>query len=138
MNFNFEWFDKKVGAPIVTIAKYGLAFNKGAVLKMNRAKYVMLGFDKENQLIGIKACDEPSDYAIEFSARERQGYVRINNKQFIKYVANAIEDDNRFEGKSIQYFGKWEDDSQTMIVDLNKPYNDLSEDSDDDEDSLLK
>jgi len=129
MDFNFEWFDKKTGAPIISVARYGLTFNKGAVNKMNKPEYVLLGFDKSSQLIGVKVCDENEEMKTEFSSRERQGYVRINNKQFIKYVASALDDEGKFETKTLQYIGKWYEDSKLMIIDLKKPYNESGDDS---------
>lgn len=134
MSFNFEWFDKKVGAPIVSVARYGLTFNKGAVLKMNKPEFVVLGFDKINQLIGIQVCNEDNDMKMEFSSRERQGYVRINNKQFVKYVASALDDENKFDAKSIQYIGKWHEELKLMVIDLKKPYNESGDDSDESDD----
>lgn len=133
MVFNFEWFDKKVGAPMISVAKYGLTFNKGAVIKMNRPEYVMLGFDKTNLTIGIKVCDETEEMKMEFASRERQGYVRINSKQFVKYIESSTDDELKFDNKAIQFIGKWIEEDKLMVVDLRKPYNEVSEDGDDSE-----
>lgn len=132
-NFNFEWFDKRVGAPVVSIAKYGLLFSRGAVLKMGNPEYVMLGFDKSDMLIGIKVCDVNEEMKTEFASKERNGYVRINNKQFIKYIESSLDEDKKFDKTAIQYMGKWYDDQKLLVIDLKKPMNEDDSESDNEE-----
>lgn len=131
MNYDFEWFDVQVGTPIVSVANYGLTFSRSAVLKMGTPEYVMLGFDKTNKIIAIKVCDDTERMKISFASKERNGNVRISNKDFVRYIASNIDDASTFDKNAIRYTGLWDEENKLMIVDLKRPIK--SEDSEETE-----
>lgn len=120
--FNFEYFDPNLGPISVSIAEYGLTFSKGTVDIMNRPKYVKLGFDKEHLVVGVVPTTEDDERAIPFIEKEKNGYVRINNKEFIRYLIRFFPDDweQRFSNKSIRYLTYWDDENSILVVDLKK------------------
>lgn len=131
MEFNFEWFDVQVGTPIISVASYGITFSRSAVQKMGTPEYVMLGFDKINKVIGVKICDVNEKMKIPFASKERSGNVRLNNKDFIRFVASNMEDASIFEKNAVRFTGVWNDEQKIMTVDLKRPIN--SDGSDEEE-----
>lgn len=117
----FEWYSPRIGAPIVSIATYGLTFSSGAVEALGNAQFVMLGFDEEKGVIGVKACDEDNAKAIEFYGRIRNGYVRISNKDFIRFLESKMPEDFKVDSKAIKYFTRWDKENEILTVDLNQP-----------------
>lgn len=117
----FEWFDTTIGAPIISVASYGLTFSRSAVQKMGTPEYVILGYDKENKIIGIKTCDKSENKKIEFAGKERGGNVRINSKSFIRFVFSYMENENLIQNRAARFVGVWNSDQQLMTLDLKKP-----------------
>lgn len=118
MDFSFEWLDPKIGAPDVSIAQYGLTFSKNAVAAMGDPEFVMLGFDADKRVIGVKVCDKNEIKKLEFSSRKRNGYVRLNTKDFI----SIIERDTEFSFLTTKrYTGKWNDADKLLLIYLDHP-----------------
>lgn len=117
MDYNFLWTTPSAGAPIVSIATYGISFNSIVVDLLNRPPKVLLGFDEKNMVIGVKPVigevEEPRAYR--FAEPGRQGVIRIGNKDFLKYVSNKSGIDFR---KIKKYLASWDEDSKTLIIDL--------------------
>ncbi|MGE5553229.1 MAG: hypothetical protein ACM3XZ_04820 [Betaproteobacteria bacterium] len=112
-----EWFDPSLGAPIVSVAGYGLTFNKAAVEILRGAPKVMLGFDRQRQRIVVKPV--PEDEEKGFCFTPRQGYVRIASRDFVRFVArycSCIRPD-----VTTRFLAVWNDESSLMEIDLTKP-----------------
>lgn len=127
---NFEWFDSSIGTPIISIASYGLTFSRGAVQKMGTPEYVMLGFDKNSEIVGIQVCDGNEKRKVEFASKERGGNVRINSKSFIRFIFSYIDNENLIQNRATRFIGKWDSEQKLMTIDLKKPL-----DTDDEEDA---
>lgn len=125
------WFDPNIGTPIVSVANYGITFSKSAVLTMGRPKYVKLGFDPNTKSIAAMVCGEGDDLKIPFIEKERNGYVRVNSKDFIRSVASKI--DYQFDSNAIRFVGDWNEESKMMIINLSKPIDGKSHSESDDE-----
>jgi len=88
-----EWFNPDLGTPMVSMAEYGLTFNRAAVETLGRPWKVGLGFDKENRRIVVRPIRSETDdgemvsRGLPFAERERDGYVRISSKDFVRFVA---------------------------------------------------
>lgn len=117
VNFKFQWFNKEIGSPVVTIAEYGLLFNKACVSVMQNPEYILIGFDKDNFAIGINPLEEKTEGAFEFAERERNGYVRINSRDFIRYITQYFPTKPK---ESLRCVARWEEDMGVLIVDLNQ------------------
>ncbi|WP_237718784.1 hypothetical protein, partial [Alkalibacillus haloalkaliphilus] len=88
MNFNVEWYSPNLGTPIVSIAEYGIVFNKASIVALGSPYAIKLGFDKEKKCIVVLGVNE-SEYtedAIVFKDKEKSGFIRINNKDFIRFI----------------------------------------------------
>lgn len=90
MGYEFEWFNRELGAMIVTIAEYGLTFNRAAIEALGRPEMVVLGFDRRKHVIGVKpisrSITDSEKHGFLFAGRERNGFVRINSKDFIRNI----------------------------------------------------
>lgn len=120
---DFEWFDPQIGTPMVSVAGYGLTFNKAAVELLSRPAKVALGFSKTRKAIAVKpVADEDDDigtHGIEFNRRERNGYVRISSKDFIRFVARYCPDVDF--SRTVRYLAYWDEKARAMLVDLEHP-----------------
>jgi len=115
----YEWYSPTTGAPIVSIAEYGITFNIGAIEIMGKPKYVMLGYDEEEHLIGVKPCDENKENRMEFYKKFRNKYIRLANKDFIRFLKSRIREDIKIEAKAKRYVAKWDKEEKILYVDLN-------------------
>ena len=127
MTYSFVWSTPSSRAPIVSVASYGITFNSSVIELMKRPEGVMIGFDENNKVVGIKPlCDneEAISKGFLFASKERKGYVRIGNKDFIKYVSKKTGKDF---STAVRYIGDWDENEQILIVDLNKPLDSTDE-----------
>ncbi|MDT8903182.1 hypothetical protein [Anaeroselena agilis] len=122
MLFKFEYFNPSLGTITVSIAEYGLTFSRAAVEVMSKPDYIVLAFDKEKQVIGVIPTSESEPNKIEFISKLKNGYVRINNKDFIRFLMRYFQDSSEmFTGRAIRYFSYWDEDNKALIVDLKRP-----------------
>lgn len=129
VSFEFEWFNKELGASTVTVAEYGLVFNRAAIEALGRPEMVMLGFDKINLVIGIKpVLSEQVGHSsgFLFIERERNGLVRINSKDFIRSIRQYWTVGSLNPAK--RYNGVWDEDNGVMYVDLKRTIGDAEDD----------
>lgn len=118
------WFDPEIGTPMVSMAEYGLTFNRAAVEALGKPWKVRLGFDNLHKKIVIKPVGRASDEeekasGLPFAERERDGYVRISNKDFIRFVVRYCPESNL--RKSVRFAAIWDEDEGLMEVDINRP-----------------
>lgn len=91
---NIVWFDRSLGAPAITVAQYGIVFNRASVEALGEPEYVLLGFDPKTYRIFAKPASESEENsAFPFRARKRHqdGSVRVNNKDFIRMLCEHME-----------------------------------------------
>ncbi|MGI6684900.1 MAG: hypothetical protein ACOX47_05355 [Bacillota bacterium] len=118
MEYNFMWSTPTSGAPIVSFASYGITFNSSVIEILNRPEKIMVGFDAKNKVVGIKPTDSSNIKGFPFAERERNGYVRIGNKDFIKYISAKLQIDFQ---KAVRFVAEWDEENKILIVDLSKP-----------------
>jgi hypothetical protein len=128
--FEFNFFDPQIGPLVVSIAEYGLTFSRAAIEAMGRPKFVKLGFDKKNLAIGIQPVNEDDDKRISFIEKEKNGYIRLNNKEFIRFIMRCLAGDEqkKLGSKAIRYLTYWDEELSMLIVDLKKPLDKSNED----------
>ena len=132
--FEFEYFDPGLGSVTVSIAEYGLTFSKAAVEVLGRPKYVMLAYDKGRQVVGVIPVDENESKKLEFISRLKNGYVRINTKDFVRFLMKYFPDNPQmFGGKATRYFSYRDDENGALIVDLKRPLDQQVEDGKNDD-----
>ncbi len=121
MKYSFQFFGPSSGAPIVSIATYGITFNSSAIEMLKKPKRIKIGIDITNKVLGFIPADDEDDQSgksYPFAERERNGVIRISNKDFLMYVSNKTGIDF---SKTIKYAVDWLEQEQTMIVDLASP-----------------
>jgi len=115
----YEWYSPTTGAPVVSVAEYGITFNNGAIEMMGKPEYVILGYDEENKFIGVKPCDETEKNRIEFHKKMKNKYIRLANKDFIRFLKSIIREDIIIESKAKRYVAKWDKEEKILYIDLN-------------------
>ncbi len=119
MDYNFRWSAPYAGAPIVSIASYGFTFNSSVIDMLGKPNRVMIGYDDSLRTIGIKPIDDDSDKrAYDFIKKERRGYIRISNRDFIKYIAAST---GISFNKAIRYIATWDNNKEVLILKLDEP-----------------
>lgn len=129
MTDRFHWFGPDFNAPVVTVAEYGLVFNQGAAAILGNPDEVLLGFDPVKLVIGIRAAVDGEERGFPFASRERGGYIRVNNKDFMRYVFRHF--DREGPERAIRSIALWDDAEKLMTVDLSHLRDEESEDADD-------
>ena len=86
-NFNFDFSFVRSGPPVVTLSAIGIAFNSGSRSLLGFPQQVDIGYDAKSKVIGVCA-HKPESLAepYEFESREKDGWVRINAKEFSRYL----------------------------------------------------
>lgn len=121
VTYSFWWTAPTGGVPIVSIASYGITFSNGAIEMLGKPEAVLIGFDEKNGVVGVKplqGAETQNPKAFKFMERERQGYVRIGCKDFVKVLSSRTGID--LTGTT-RYAAKLDDSEALLIVDLNKP-----------------
>jgi len=136
MGYDFIWSSPSSGAPIVSIATYGITFNSAAIQLIGNPKKIMMGYDVNKKIIGIKPINDETKknpHAFTFAERERKGMIRIGNKDFVKYVSRKADIDI---STSNRYAADWDSKGELMIVDLTKPLDGFEEERDETNDEI--
>jgi hypothetical protein len=89
----FVWSTNEISKKTVTIYSTNLTLNTAACKHFENVQYVLLGVDKENNLLGIKPVDKtaidegiyPNDQLHRISIGK--SYGRVSNKNFIENLA---------------------------------------------------
>lgn len=122
-----DWYSPSVGTPIVTIASYGLTFNKAAINELGDTPFIRLGYVRDRNFIVVQPVPTEEPDAIAFAERRRNDYIRVNSKDFIKFISRYC--DLQLE-KSIRIPAYWDDELGLLVVDLNKADADSEENDD--------
>lgn len=123
-NYNdIIWSSQSSGAPIVTIATYGITFNSSTIELMNTPERIKMGYSPKSNKVLIKPSNKNDSKSFKFAAREKKrGYIRIGNKDFVKYIAN--QSNLPLIENSIRFPAEWDSQNNILVVDLNNPIDD--------------
>ncbi|MEW6573751.1 MAG: hypothetical protein AB1374_08985 [Bacillota bacterium] len=119
MKYEIEWYNPEVGTPIVSLAEYGLVFNKAASELLGNPNKIKLGFDKKNLIIAVASADNDDSSALQFYGKERKGFTRINCKDFVRFITRYFPDINLV--KAIRFLARMDKEEGILVVDLKKP-----------------
>lgn len=117
----FEWAQGNAYSMVVTIYPTNFTLNSVAAQRFINSKYCMLGLDRVNRLVAIKAITKREidlglvhlDTLHKISMGK--GYARISNKQFIEDIYNLTHD----ASECIKYSATFDEKENMLIVDLN-------------------
>ena len=114
MKYNFNWSAVSGGAPYVTISSTQISFNSTSVEKLNSPEKIVIGFDEENCVIGVKAyTHDMNTKPYQFSEKVKNGCVRINCKDFIRYL-KALSDMDFSPSK--KFVATYDAENEILIV----------------------
>lgn len=92
--YNFDFSFVRSGAPIITLSSTGLAFNSIVRNMLNYPAEIDVGYDENANAIGICAHrPENAGKPYEFETRQKDGWVRISCRDFMRYLSqkNGID-----------------------------------------------
>ena len=102
MAYHFDFSYLKNGAPAVTLSSFGIAFNKGAIESLGTPDQVIIGYDPDQQAIGVRARGEDTTSpCYDFAPRVKNDWIRIGAKDFMK---------------AKQFIAEYDEETQTLIV----------------------
>ena len=122
MNYTFDWSVVANGAPYVTISSISISFNDVSANRLGKPESIMIGFDEDNLVLGIKPyAGETGIKPYLFASRQRNGWVRIGCKDFIQYLGSLL---NCNFNTARKYVAKYDKESGYLIVDLKQAQDD--------------
>ncbi len=128
MNFNFDWNCVSSGAPYITISDYALGFNTPSISLLGNPEEVIVGFDAQNMVIGVKKYDgKKNAKSYKFYSRVKNGWVRIGCKDFVKYLSSLT---GMVFKPAKRYVAQYDPETQILYISLVKKTSDSVESSD--------
>ncbi len=115
-----EWFNAKLGAPMVSIGPNGMTFTPAARALIGDPRYVKVGVNVAARKVCVQETDESDDCAMEFSARkDKNGYVRLAQRDIARFILSKLEsltlDDTR------KCVASWNKDAALLEISLDNP-----------------
>lgn len=121
LEFNFDFSFVRSGPPIVTLSATGIAFNAGARNLLDYPDLVDIGYDPQAKVIGVCKHD-PSHNSepFEFESRQKDGWVRINAKEFSRYLEQQTG--MKIREKAKQFLPEYDEERKMLIVILDEEH----------------
>jgi hypothetical protein len=120
----FEWYKPKAGILMVSIANYGMTFYGDAIEAMGSPAYITMGYDEVNQVIGVKAIDKTpdleNDKKIKFAEKKKNSYIRICDRNFIRFIASKTEHKINIGNKPKKFLAEWYEENGILYIYLEK------------------
>lgn len=120
----FEWYKPKMDVLIVSIATYGMTFYADVIEAMGSPAYITLGFDEVNRMVGVKACKKAynieGDKNILFAEKKNNSYVRICDRNFIRFIESKTDGKINIENKPKKFLAEWDAEKEILYIFLNK------------------
>lgn len=114
-DFNFDFNFVKTGTPLVTLSSIGIAFNVGARNMLGNPDSINIGFDESRNAIAVRSSDSDSEApSYEFAGREKDGWVRISMRDFMKYLSQRTGID--FLSKAVQFIPEYNTSLQMLVL----------------------
>ncbi len=117
-NFDFDYIKK--GTPIVTLSSLGISFNRASVDLLGNPEDVLVGYDVNAHVIGVKAAEEATEKTYRFATRIKNDWVRIGCRDFIKKL--AIDTEMGFDKKAIQFIATYDPEFQMLIIPIDEKH----------------
>lgn len=118
-NFDFDYI--KNGTPIVTLSSLGISFNRASIDLLGSPEKVLVGYDVDAHVIGVKAAkEETTGTTYKFATRVKNDWVRIGCRDFVKKL--AIDTEMGFDKKAIQFIATYDSDLQMLIIPIDEKH----------------
>lgn len=111
-DFNFSFV--RSGTPIVTLSSVGIAFNAGVRKLLEYPDEIDIGFDEKTNAIGV--CShriENEGNGFTFESREKDGWVRISCRDFMRYLSSESGIDF---SKAKQFIPSFDKEQNMLII----------------------
>jgi hypothetical protein len=118
---DFEWYFPNSELLKVSISDTSITFYNETVEAMGSPKYILLGFNEDNKVIGVKACDTEEENSLAFSLKQKNSYIRINDIKFIRFIKSRLGEGYIEKSKQQKYSAKWDKDKGILYIFLDKP-----------------
>src|SRR4051812_3447970 len=118
-NYKIDWFNPNAGAAYVTLAGYGITFNKGATEALGNPERVQIGLDTKRQILLVKPLngvdDDQEKLGLPYKEREQKnGQTRISSRELMHYLVLKCPDLDL--ESTIRYPAEWVDDQAMLAV----------------------
>lgn len=116
-----EWYSSDSKDGYATICDSNITLNKNILRNIETAYSVMLGIDKDNLRVVIRALTKDQDIRGDIPETQkykitiRSSYGRISNKDFIKRVSKMSEISFI---EPIKFKATWDDDEHLIYINL--------------------
>jgi len=120
---DFEWYYPNSELLKVSISDTSITFYNETVEAMGTPKYILLGFNEDNKVIGVKACETQVDNSLAFSLKQKNSYIRINDIKFIRFIKSRLGEGHIEKSKQQRYSAKWDKEKEILYIFLEKPLN---------------
>lgn len=111
--YSFDFSFVRSGAPIITLSATGLAFNAVVRNMLGYPAEIDIGYDEAANAIGVCAHrPENTGKPYEFETREKDGWIRISCRDFMRYLAQR----NGIDFTKAKQFIPVHDDNTGMLV----------------------
>ncbi len=123
-NYNIQWYNPNAGVSYISIASYGVTFNKVASDEMGNPKRVQIGLDAKKRILFVKPLNE-FDAELEklsfpYAEREQKnGQTRVSNKELMSYL--EIKCPELDLEHTTRFAADWDETQGLLVVDLKKP-----------------
>lgn len=112
--YQFDFSFVRSGAPIVTLSATGLAFNSVVRSMLHFPEKIDIGYDEAANAIGVCAHrDEHGGKPYVFEGRQKDGWVRISCRDFMRYLSAKTGIDF---SKAIQFIPQYLEDEKMLVV----------------------
>ena len=119
--YSFDFTFIRSGPPVVTLSATGIAFNAGARALLGFPESVDIGYDAKAKVIGV-CPHRPETLAepYEFEKREKDGWIRINAKEFSRYLEQQTG--MKFREKAKQFLPEYDEPNKMLIIVLDEEH----------------
>lgn len=122
--YEIQWFNPNAGVAYISLASYGVTFNKVASDEMGNPKRVQIGLDAKKRILFVKPVHE-FDAALEkvsfpYAEREQKnGQTRVSSKELISYIELKCPELDL--DHTTRFAAEWDETQGLLLVDLKKP-----------------
>lgn len=117
---SFKPMDRVAGKASLSVTKTGVGFSKQAISKLNYPHYVQMFINKDDKLLGMRACSANDPNSIKFvnKSKDKVDSVRWNNPEFTDELNSLIEQKDFPKGYKV--FAEYLLEEKALLFDFKK------------------
>jgi hypothetical protein len=112
-----EWYNVRLGAPIVSFGLNGLTFTPAARALLGDPAYIKVGVDPEIKAVLVCKADIGDECALEFKNRiDKNGYARLSQRDIPRFALSKMAGlDLRV---TLKCLARWDSSEKRLVIDL--------------------